>query len=260
MYIEIVIWIEAIILSVVEGITEFLPISSTGHMTLVANLMRISQSEFVKSFEIVIQLGAIGAVAWLYRKRLTGSGAKTLWPKILVAFLPTGILGFTLYKAVKGYLIGNVTVTLLALALGGFAILYLEKVLKNKEGTVEKTGWKKMLIIGFFQSVSMIPGVSRAAATIIGGRVMGLSRREATEFSFFLAIPTMVAAAGFDLVKTRMEFSGGEYGLLAFGFVGAFVTALLTVKWFVSFVEKHNLSLFGWYRIGLAVVYWLVVR
>lgn len=229
-------------------------------MTLVANLMNIGQSEFVKSFEIVIQLGAIGAIAWLYRKRLTGEGAKNIWPKILVAFIPTGILGFTLYRVVKGYLIGNVTVTLLALGLGGIVLLYLEKVLKNKKETVEKTGWKRMLIIGFVQSVSMIPGVSRAAATIIGGRLAGLSRKEATEFSFFLAIPTMAAATGFDLVKTRMEFSGGEYGLLAFGFVGAFVTALLTVKWFVGFVEKHNLSIFGWYRIGLAVVYWLVVR
>lgn len=229
-------------------------------MTLVANLMNIGQSEFVKSFEIAIQLGAIGAIAWLYRKRLTGEGAKNIWPKILVAFIPTGILGFTLYRVVKGYLIGNVTVTLLALGLGGIVLLYLEKVLKNKKETVEKTGWKRMLIIGFVQSVSMIPGVSRAAATIIGGRLAGLSRKEATEFSFFLAIPTMAAATGFDLVKTRMEFSGGEYGLLAFGFVGAFVTALLTVKWFVGFVEKHNLSIFGWYRIGLAVVYWLVVR
>lgn len=252
----------ATILSIVEGITEFLPISSTGHLVLTSKLLNISQTDFVKSFEIIIQLGAIAAVAVLYWKDLLLN--KNTFLKILTAFIPTGILGLVLYKIIKNYLIGNIMVTLLALLIGGIAIIILELFFKKNKTAdaglkISQLSFPKALGIGFFQSLSMIPGVSRAAATIFGSMIVGLSREEAVKFSFILAIPTMAAATGWDLLKSAGVFTSSDWQILSVGFVGSFIVALIVVKWFINFARSNNLIVFGIYRIILAVVYYLLL-
>lgn len=252
--------IEGLALSVVEGVTEFLPISSTGHLMLASWLLNIPQTEFVKTFEIVIQLGAILAVLVLYFSRLIKN--IKLWPKIIAAFIPTAIIGLFLYKFIKTFLLGNLMINVLSLFIGGILIIVLEKFFAKKPGkikTVEDLGLVKNGAIGLFQSISVIPGVSRAAATIFGGMSLGLTRKAATEFSFLLAIPTMAAATGLDLFKTRMAFSSQEYLLILIGFVGAFISALFTVKWLINFVSKHSFIGFGIYRIILALVFFLLL-
>ncbi len=252
-------FLQALILSIVEGVTEFLPISSTGHMVLASDLLQIPQTEFVKNFEIIIQLGAILAVVVLYFKSLLNF---KLWPKIIVAFLPTGILGLTLYKIVKDLLLGNTIITLSALFLGGIALIVLEKMYQEKPhhlDKIEDMSLKQALGIGLVQSVSMIPGVSRSAATIIGGMFLGLKRTTATEFSFLLAIPTMFAATGLDLLKTDFKFSSNEALLLIIGFLGSFITALVVVKFLINYVKKNTFIPFGIYRIILSLLFWLVL-
>ncbi len=253
-------FLEALILSVIEGITEFLPISSTGHLILASMLLNISQTDFVKSFEIIIQLGAIAAVASLYWKDLFLK--KETFFKVAVAFLPTGILGLIFYKIIKSYLLGNLTVTLLSLLIGGLAIIWLEFYLKKRQSFGSKIAdlsYSKAVGIGFFQSISMIPGVSRAAATIFGSMILGLSREEAVKFSFLLAIPTMLAATGYDLLKSVSIFTNQDWGILSVGFVGSLLVALVVVKWFINFVRSNNLIPFGIYRIILAAVYFYLV-
>lgn len=249
---------QAIILSIVEGFTEFLPISSTGHLILATKVFNIPQTEFVKSFEIIIQLGAILAIAFLYWKKLIKNFQ--IYKPILIAFLPTAILGFVLYKPVKHYLIGNSMVTLASLFLGGILLIILEKQFSNRKHDsqpIEQLTNKKALLIGFFQAVSMIPGVSRAAATIFGGMFMGLSRSQAVEFSFFLAIPTMFAATALDLIKSSFHFSGNEFQLLVIGFIGAFITAAISIKFLLTFIKTHTFIPFGIYRIVLAILFWV---
>lgn len=247
---------QALILGIVEGITEFLPISSTGHLILAGKLMGIPQTDFVKSFEIIIQLGAILSVVVLYTRMLLKR--VSLWPKILAAFLPTAVIGFILYKLIKQFLLGNVVVTVVALGLGGIAFLILEHVLKDKEfktKSLEEMGYKQSFLVGITQSISVIPGVSRSAASIFGAMVVGVDRTTAVEFSFLLAIPTMVAATGLDLFKSSFAFTGHEYQLLAVGFVTAFITALITIKAFLSFIKTNTFVPFAWYRIILSIVF-----
>lgn len=249
----------SLLLSVVEGITEFLPISSTGHLILVSNLLQIPQTEFLKSFEIFIQLGAILAVVFLYRQLLFAGPA--VWKPILIAFLPTGILGFTLYKLIKNFLLGNSSIVVLFLFIGGIILICFEYLFKRKNTAIdiEKLTVKKAFAIGLFQSLSMVPGVSRAAATIVGGMYMGFDRARAVEFSFLLAIPTMLGATGFDLVKSSFAFTSLEYIFLLTGFIGAFVTAFCSVKLFTRFVKNHTFVPFGIYRIVLALLFWFFV-
>ncbi len=256
--------IQTLILATVEGVTEFLPISSTAHLVLTSWWLNINQTDFVKSFEIAIQLGAILAVVWETRKAL--KSLKTL-KTIFLAFLPTGILGLVFYKLVKNYLLGNLEITIWALFLGGAVMILLEnlklKIFNLKSNSnllISQLNLKQSLIIGLIQSVSMIPGVSRAMATIFGGMAVGLSRKEATEFSFLLAIPTMAAATGFDLVKSGWNFNNNEWVLLGVGFAGAFITAWLVVKWLTGYVQKHNFTIFGWYRIILAGICWWFLK
>lgn len=237
--------IQAIVLSVVEGITEFLPISSTGHLILASNLLRVSQTDFVKSFEIAIQLGAILSVVGMYWRRLWDA-------KILVAFIPSAIIGFISYPFIKSQLIGNTNVVLWSLFLGGLVLLFIDRLAPGK-GTLSI---QSALVIGLFQSVSMIPGVSRAAATIIGGLLVGLDRKSAVEFSFLLAVPTMLAATSLDLVKSGWSFSGSEWLLLLIGFVGSLITAWISVKFLLHFIKSHNFFSFGIYRIALAILWW----
>ncbi len=252
--------LSALILSLVEGVSEFLPISSTGHLVLTAELLKIPQTEFVKSFEIIIQLGAIMAVVVLYWRDLL-TNLETM-KRIVAAFIPTSIIGLILYKFIKESLLGNDAVTLWALALGGLVMIGLELMYKEKEHHIddtEKLSYKNAVLIGVAQSLSVIPGVSRSAATIIGGLFLGLKREAAVRFSFLLAVPTMMAATGLDLVKTQMSFSSEELMILAIGFIGSFIVALAAVTLFIKFVQKNNLIPFGIYRIVVSFLFWLLV-
>ena len=251
---------QAIILSLVEGVSEFLPISSTAHLVLTSNLLGIAQSDFVKSFEIIIQLGAILAVVVLYWKKLLVDSK--LLKNLLVALVPALGVGFFFFSFIKGFLIGNYVVSLLALIVGGFVLIAIElyfKKRKMREFELEKLSYKDSFIIGVFQSISVIPGVSRAAATIIGGMFTGLSRAGATEFSFLLAVPTMAAATALDIYKSRFELAGANLALLAIGFIGSFVFALIAIKFLINYVKKHAFIAFGVYRIIFALLYFLLV-
>lgn len=251
---------QALIFSLVEGVTEFLPISSTGHLVLTSTLLHIPQTEFVKSFEIIIQLGAILAVVVLYWKRLLVS--KNVILMILTSFIPTAILGLLFYKVIKEVLLGNPLVTVGALFFGGVALILIELLHKGKTYPVTKLediSYKQALIIGLSQSVSMIPGVSRAAATIVGGLLLGVDRKTAVEYSFLLAVPTMVAATGLDVLKSDLVFSGSELMLLAVGFIGSFLVALVAIKLLLSFIQQYTFISFGIYRIILALLFWFFI-
>ena len=265
--------IHSIILGIVEGITEFLPISSTGHLILVSHLLKLPSTETLKSFLIVIQLGAILAVLVLYIKELFN------WEtikKLSIAFLPTGIIGLTVYKIVKGYLMDNILIVIISLFLGGIAMILIEKnyIRKNKythpEFDKKLTGkqekgldikeitYKKAFSLGLWQSVAMIPGVSRSGATIIGGLLMNLKREAIVKFSFLLAIPTMLGASVLDLYKSYHLFSSSDFLDIGIGFVISFIFALIFIKWLLGYVQKHNFIPFGWYRIILALVFFIV--
>lgn len=251
----------AIILSIIEGISEFLPISSTGHLILASHLLKFPETEFAKSFEIFIQLGAIAAVALLYGRSIMLN--KTTFTRVLAAFFPTAIIGFILYKFIKQYLLSNPWVVVFSLSIGGIIIIATEYMTKNKEDAgigLSELSIKKSVAIGVIQSLSVIPGVSRAAATIIGGQYLGLSRVAAVEFSFLLAIPTMAAATALDLIKSdATAFTMSEWGLLGVGCVGSFITAFFVVKFFLRYIQKHSFIPFGIYRIVLAVFYTVFV-
>jgi undecaprenyl-diphosphatase len=253
--------IHVFILSLVEGLTEFLPISSTGHLILVSKLLGIMETDFVKTFEIVIQLGAILAVVVLYFKKFLSS--INLLKKLFVAFVPTAIVGFTLYPLIKGVLLGSSSITLNALFWGGVALIGIEWFLKRKKTEAKKTSevtYKQALIIGTFQSLSVIPGVSRAAATIVGGLLTGLNRTTATEFSFLLAVPTMVAAATLDIYKSRDMISQSGFLTLFIGTVLSFFFAVIAIKFLINYVKKHDFTAFGVYRIILAILFWIFVK
>lgn len=253
--------IHTIVLSAIEGLTEFLPISSTGHLILTTKLLGIASTDFQKTFEIVIQLGAILAVVVLYTKRLlSGLG---IIKKLFVGFLPTAVVGFALYPFIKNVLLGSSAITLNALFWGGILLILVEKILpklKVKTTKSDEPTYKQAFLIGVFQCFSVVPGVSRAAATIIGGLFTGLNRSAATEFSFLLAVPTMVAATGLDLYKSRDMLTKGGSLTLFLGTVLSFVFALLAVKFLINYVKKHDFTAFGIYRIILAILFWLFVK
>ena len=246
--------IQEILLSIIEGITEFLPISSTGHLILASKILDIQVTEFTKSFDIFIQLGAIMAIATLYWKTLFTN--KKLWLPLFAAFVPTALVGFTLYPFIKGYLLDNTFVTTMSLFIGGLVLISFEKIYKQKS---EPLTWQRALMIGLFQSISVIPGVSRAAATILGGMTVGLTRFEAVEFSFLLALPTMAAATGLDLVKSAGSFEPNQFLTLGLGFIVSWVTAYLTVKALLAYIKTHTFIAFGVYRVVLALAFWLFV-
>jgi undecaprenyl-diphosphatase len=248
---------QALILGILEGVTEFLPISSTGHLILGARLLGIPQDDFAKSFEIIIQLGAIFSVLTLYWRRLLIN--RQVLSRVMAAFLPTAVIGFLLYKTIKTHLIGNETVVLAALFVGGIALIALELLHKEKASaaaSIEEIGYGTAVLVGCFQAVAMIPGVSRSGATIAGGLIAGIRREVIVEFSFLLAIPTMAAATGLDLVKNAGSFSSDQVTALAIGFCSAFVTALLAIKFLLAFIKRHTFIVFGVYRILLAL-FWV---
>ena len=251
--------IQTVVLAIVEGLTEFLPISSTGHLILASDLLNIEQTDFVKSFEIYIQLGAILSVLFLYLGKLK---KKEVILPTLTAFLPTAAMGFLLYGTVKNFLLGNTLITLAALFWGGVLIILIEYFYKEREhhvSEIEKISLKNSFIIGLFQSVSLVPGVSRAAATIIGARLMGVRRKTAAEFSFILALPTMLSASILDLIKSELAFTTNETLLIILGFVSSFVVATLAIKFFVDYIQNHTFIIFGIYRIILSILFYLFI-
>lgn len=247
--------LNALILGIVEGITEFLPVSSTAHLILAARALHLDESEFLKSFQVIIQLGAILSVVVLYWNKFWNL---EVFKKLVVAFLPTGVVGLTLYKLIKGYLLGNMTVVLWTLLIGGIALIAFERWKEHAVSEVDfsEITYKRALLIGLFQSVAIIPGVSRSAATIVGGSLIGVSKRTIVEFSFMLAVPTMLAASGLELLKNHSALSG-HLGALGIGFVVSFVTAIVAIKSFLAFLKKRDFTAFGWYRIVLAVAFYL---
>ncbi|MDD5464839.1 MAG: undecaprenyl-diphosphate phosphatase [Candidatus Omnitrophica bacterium] len=250
-----------LIFGIVEGITEFLPVSSTGHLMLTAKLLRISQSEFIKSFEIAIQLGAILAVVVLYWDRLMKS--REIWKRLAVAFLPAALIGALFYKMIKRYLLGNNEVVLWSLFIGGLFLIIFELLHREKKDAVEElsaVSYPQALVIGLFQSVAMVPGVSRAAATIIGGLVVGLKRKTIVEFSFLLAIPTMLAATALDLFKSAQVFKPEQFVSLGTGFIVSFLVALAAIKFLLSFIKRHSFVAFGVYRVIIALVFWSILK
>lgn len=248
---------QAILLGVVEGISEFLPISSTAHLILTANLLRVVQTDFQKSFEIAIQLGAILSVVVLYAKSFL---RREILLRLLVAFVPTGIIGFLLHGVVRTYLLGNTVVVLWAIFLGGIALIAFEKLHAEGDGAddIERISLRDAALIGFFQSVAIVPGVSRSAATIMGGLLLGIRRKTVVEFSFLLAVPTMAAATGLDLLKTAGQFTSQDFSLLGVGFIVSFLVALLSIVWLLRFIRMHSFIPFGIYRIFLAAVCFLI--
>lgn len=252
-------FLTAFILGIVQGVSEFLPISSTGHLILASHLLGLKHTEFLKSFEIAIQAGTILSVVALYWRSLLVDFE--VIKRLAVAFLPTGVLGLTLYRLIKGYLLGSETVVLCSLLIGGILIIAFERWYRegeNATGEIRAMSYKNALIVGLFQSVAMIPGVSRSAATILGGLLLGLKRKTIVEFTFLLAVPTMLAATGYDLIKSGSQFSAGQVQYLLAGFVTAFVVALLSIKFLLRFIKTHTFVPFGIYRIVL-VVFWVLL-
>ena len=247
---------QSVIIGIIEGVSEFLPISSTAHMVLAAKVLNIQQTDFVKSFEIIIQFGAILSVVVLYWKRflLDFESLK----RVLAAFIPTALLGFILYKLIKGYLIANQTIIVWSLLLGGLFLIVFELFHKENESALDDLStipYSKCVMIGLFQSLAMFPGVSRSAATIIGGLLLNLKRQTIVEFSFLLAVPTMLAASALDLLKNGGSFSMDQVGVLAVGFVVSFVVALLSIEFLLRYIKKHSFIPFGVYRIIIALVF-----
>jgi undecaprenyl-diphosphatase len=259
--------LKGFVLGLVEGATEFLPISSTGHLIIVGDFLDFTD-ERAKVFDIAIQLGAILAVCWEYRERIarvaTGLGSDPVAQRfalnLLVAFLPAMVFGLLLHRIIKDHLFNPFNVAVMLVA-GGLFILWVEHLYNRKHHieTVDDMRWTDALKVGLAQSVAMVPGVSRSGATIMGGLIFGLSRKAATEFSFFLAIPTMFAATTYDVYKNRALLEWGDLPLFAVGFVTAFVAALIAVKSFLKFVSNHTFIGFAWYRIlfgGVLLAYY----
>ena len=263
---------QSIIIAIVEGLTEFLPVSSTGHMIIAEEALGVEHNDFVNAFTVIIQFGAILSVVWLYWKRFfhlneVPAGATGLkaflirydfYSKLLVAFIPAAVIGFLLGDFIDS-LLENVTVVAVMLVIGGVLMLFVDKWF-NRPDTAPLTE-KRALTIGFYQCIAMIPGVSRSMATIVGGMQQGLSRKDAAEFSFFLAVPTMFAATAYKLLKLVIEpeslkLLSDNIGVLLIGNVVAFIVALLAIKFFISYVTKYGFKAFGYYRIivGAAII------
>lgn len=248
-------FLEAIVLAIIEGLTEFLPISSTGHMIIASTIMGNASDEFTKLFTVAIQFGAILSVVIVYFKRFLQSFQ--FYTLLFVAFIPTGILGLLLKKHIDG-LLENVMVVGISLFVGGIVLLFIDKIFEKNEHQKEvPLTFKSAFIIGTIQSIAMIPGVSRSAATIIGGLSQKLSRKAAAEFSFFLAVPTMFAAtlkSMYDEKDMLLQSEGKEWALLLVGNLVAFVVAFIAIKSFISYLNRNGFRVFGYYRIVLGAI------
>jgi undecaprenyl-diphosphatase len=246
--------IQAIILAIIEGITEYLPISSTGHMIIGASFLGIAEHPFTKIFEVNIQFGAILSVIFLYWKRFFQS--LDFYYKLLIAFVPAAIIGFLLNDFIDSIL-ENVWVVAISLLLGGIVLLYIDKYFDGKTHK-EQPNFKDSFVIGLFQCIAMIPGVSRSASTIIGGMFMGLTRKSAAEMSFFLAVPTMFAASSYKLLKGYksgdLTFDSEQLLLLGVGNLVAFLVSILAIRFFIGYLQKYGFKVFGYYRIALGLL------
>lgn len=258
---DTLLFLKALILGLVEGATEFLPISSTGHLIIVGDLLNFND-EKGKVFEIVIQLAAILAVCWEFRRKLIDtalhitnqSKAQQFVLNLFLAFLPAAILGLAFHSFIKEHLFSPITVAI-ALIVGGFAILFIEnQTLKTPTASIDDLTPMQAIKVGFAQSLALFPGVSRAGATILGGMIFGLNRKTSTEFSFFLAIPIMFAATVLDVYKSRGILSFDDAGMFAVGFITAFLSALVAIRFLLKFVATHDFKLFAWYRIVFGAI------
>lgn len=247
---------EAFLLALIEGITEFMPISSTGHMILGSALLGIKSTEFQKTYLVCIQLGAILSVVVLYYKKFFKS--IDFYVKLTFSAIPTLALGFLFNDWIDTFL-ESTTIVAINLVLGGILLLFVDKLLENSKDDSEEITYWQGIKIGFFQSIAMVPGVSRSAASTIGGMMQGFSRKKAAEFSFFLAVPTMCAATGYKLLKTYKSIQLEDVQILAFGNIIAFIVAMIAIRFFVQFLTKYGFKYFGWYRIiaGLSIILFL---
>lgn len=240
---------EAVIIAIVEGLTEFLPVSSTGHMIIAEKILGVADNDFTKLFTVGIQLGAILAVVVLYWKKFIDFKSWHFYLKLLVAVIPALVLGFIFSDRIDSLLESSLTVAISMIA-GGIILLFIDNVFNAaKIDTEEQVSFPKAFVIGLWQCIAMIPGVSRSAASIIGGMQQGLTRKLAAEFSFFLAVPTMAAATGYKMLKGYKTLNTEHIKLLAIGNVVAFIVAMLAIKFFIGFLQKHGFKLFGYYRI-----------
>lgn len=260
---DIILLLKAFLMGIVEGLTEFLPVSSTGHLIVAADLLNFWTVEKRVVFEIAIQLGAILAICFEYRAKLIGVTTGLLnkdkpsirfTRNVLVAFMPAAVIGFLAHDVIQAYLFNPLVVAFM-LIFGGVLILWAERrVHQVTAEEVDEMSWKQALKVGFAQCFAMIPGTSRSGATIIGGLFFGLSRKTAAEFSFFLAIPTMFGATALSVFKHRHEFFLADFPVIAVGFVMAFIVALLVVKALVHYISKHDFTIFAWYRIAFGTL------
>jgi undecaprenyl-diphosphatase len=251
--------IQAIIIGIIEGFTEFLPISSTGHMIVASEFLGIEQSAVVKAYEVIIQFAAILAVILLYRDKINLREIE-LWQKIVVAFLPLAIVGFLLKDWIKE--VFTVSTVAWMFIVGGIVFIIVEQFHKDKESQsqdIEEVSWRQAITIGFGQVFSLVPGTSRAGSTIIAGMLSGVNRKASTEFSFLLAIPVMMAVSGYDLLKHYHEFIGADLTAFVVGFVVAFVVAYLTIKLFIVFLQRFTFVAFGIYRILFGVLLLIIM-
>ena len=246
--------VQAIILGIVEGFTEFLPVSSTGHLIVISDWMGLVQNSQNKAFEIIIQLASILAIVLNYNDKFSFKEIN-LWSKIFVAFLPLAVIGFIFRHQVKDLFSVQIVATMFII--GGIIFLVVEKFYKEQPQhikNIEEVSFKQALFVGIAQVFALIPGTSRSGATIIGGLISGLDRKTSAEFSFLLALPVMLAASGYDILKHYHEFAGQNLIVLASGFITAFVVAYITMKLFLKFLENFTFVAFGWYRIVFGII------
>ncbi len=250
---------QAIIIGIIEGFTEFLPISSTGHMIIASNFFGLQESELIKAYQVIIQFAAILAVMLIYRDKISLSKIE-LWEKLLVAFLPLAIIGFIFKDSIKALF--SVEIVAIMFIIGGFIFLIVEKFYKEDQShttNVEEVSYSQALWIGIAQVFSLIPGTSRAGATIIGGMLTGMDRKSSAEFSFLLAIPVMGAVSAYDLLKHYKEFADANWMAFIIGFIVAFVVAYITIKLFLAFLQRFTFVAFGIYRIILGIILLLII-
>lgn len=250
---------QAIIIGIIEGFTEFLPISSTGHMIVASEFLGVSQDALTKAYEVIIQFAAILAVMLIYKEKITFKKID-LWQKLFVAFLPLAIVGFIFKDQIKALF--TVEIVAWMFIVGGLVFLVVEYFYEEKEfhvRDVEKVSYKQALWVGIAQIFSLIPGTSRAGATIIGGLLAGLDRKASAEFSFLLAIPVMAAVSGYDLLKHYQEFADANWGAFIAGFIAAFIVAYLTIKLFLAFIQRFTFVAFGIYRIIFGIILLMII-
>jgi len=246
--------IDAIILGIVEGLSEFLPISSTGHLILASALLQLKQTDAHKVFEVTIQSGAMLAVVYIYRRQL--ASRSDLLRKLCFAFLPTGIIGLLLYKLVKTFF--QPSLVSYMLIAGGIAFIVIERYIKDRPAAIaniQAISYRQAFAIGLMQSLSMLPGVSRSGATIMGGLLVGMNRKDAAEFSFLLALPTMLAATGYDIYKNYALFNPGDWQNILVGFITSFIFAVIGIKALLRFITSHTFIPFGIYRIAVGILF-----